>query len=770
MQKFILSLVLALVAAGLFGRVTGADFIWNDRTIALESETPSPAALHSGELYAPVTKFAWQGLSKLAKKFAKPETAVLHAANLVAHVTSAVLVFLILALVLQNAPAAFFGGLLFALHPLQVEAVAYVAALDFPLGAAFALFAILEYLRFSQLRETQTRGRSANPLNAYYVATASYALAVLCMPALIVTPLVALLLERLLPRRSSFLAPRRPVWPLAIWALLAVPQLIWTILSQKTAALSAHLPFWIKPVVAADALSFYLSKIFAPAFLGPDYGRSPAFLASQWWGFVTWILPATLFLILLYWREKARTWYAAAFAVLILGLLPFLGFALFEAQGTSTVANRYVYFAMLGPALGLAYAMTTPKKAWIQLLGLAAVVACGYLSFQSLKHWRSDETLWSHAVQVNPGSPIAHEVLGHAAREKGEWRAAREHYEKVLQSNAVSAEIHFHLAEIERLHGSAEKAIPLYEKTLTLDSSYARAYGSLGLALLAGERFDEAQKNFEKAVEIEPNDYEAVKNLGLLHVRKKEYAEGAPLLRRALTLAEERNAPPTDRALIHALLGLALANTNQTETAREHLALAVKLEPNNQEAHRVLADIYFAAEQRAEALPHYQKAVELGDASPEAANNLGIILSMNKSYEKAAEAFDKALVAKPNFPEALTNLGVANFHLRRFEAANKAFETSLGLKPQQADPYYFFGDMARWQGKEKEAIGFYYKALKINPSHVDANYRLGNWFMKEGNSRMAARHYQVALKVAPEDQRLIFSLKKAEGSSGEEKM
>lgn len=774
MQKFIFSLLLAAIVGGIFGRATGGEFIWNDRETALQGEgqplrqrVTAVLAPRKSEPYTPVVQIAWSAIDRTAARLEKPSPKMFHTANLAVHIVNTVLVFLILALVLANPPAGFFGALLFSLHPLQVEPVAYVSALGFPLGAMFGLFAVWQYLIFSVAREAQSGGRvRKDPIRHYYLATIGYVLAILAMPALVVLPLAALLFEKLLPRRSVFMAPRKPVWPLVLWGLMGLPQIVWTMTSQNTAPLSAQLPLWIKPVVAADALSFYISKLFAPAFIGPDYGRSPAFLASHWWGFVTWILPTTLFLILLYWRDKPRTWYASAFGLFLFGLLPFLGFAFFEAQGTSTVANRYAYFAMIGPALGMAYAMTTPKKAWLQVLGFAAIVVCGYLSFSSLKHWKNDEALWSYAVKVNPGSPIAHEVLGNSFRAKGDWQNAREHYQKVLEINATGADIMVYLADIERMHGEPQKAIDLYKKALAIDPSFTKAYGSLGLALLAKEEFEGALANFRKAVELEPENQEALKNLGLLYVKKKEYAEAVPLLRRALALADTNPSAPSDQALIHALLGLSLASTNQGETAREHLETALKLDPNHQEAHLVLADIYFASGEFDKALPHYQKAVQQADAPAAAFNNLGIILAMHKQHDKAIESFQKALSLKPDWPEALTNVGMSQFQLRRFTDAQASFERTLELKPAQADPFYFLGDILRWQGKQKEALGHYYRAIKINPNHVDANYRLGNHFMKENNPKEAMRHYQAALKVAPEDQRLIYSLKKAEKEAG----
>ncbi len=767
MQKLIFSLVLVVAGLAVLGGVRKAGFVWNDRS-TLFGETGEPAPLvnrlsadwrlDSHATYQPMTPSVWTLAQTFAKTHAEdPRT--FHVLNLSVHLLNAVLVFLILGIVLQGNGAAFLGALLFALHPLQVEPVAYASAFSFVLGSAFALFAIWQYLTYAQSRETRGRSR---PIRHYYAATIGFALALLTCPLTIVTPLMAYLLERLLPKKNSLMATRTPAWPLVLWAVLAVPQIVLTMGAQNTTALSAQLPFWIKPVVAADAVSFYLSKIFAPVLIGPDYGRSPTYLISRWWGFVTWILPASLLLVLAYWRSKARRWYMGATMLVIVGVLPTLGFIFFDAQATSTVANRYAYLAMLGPALAAAYTVSMPKKSWLPVAIVASIAAFAYTSNVNIKHWLSDEELWSHAVRVNPSSPVAHQTLGNTFRQQGNWEQARFHYEKVLETNALSPEIHFYLGEIERLHGVPKKAVEFYKKTLELDPNYAAAYGRLGLAYLEEGSYDAALDHFKKAVELSPDGEEPLRNLGMLYARKGEYAEAIPYLTKALRLGEKE--PAETRAKTHALLGLALANTKQPEVAQGHLETALELNPHLAEAHRTLADIYFSQGKFDQAKPHYEHAIEQITNDSEVYNNLGQIVTMHKDYAKAIPYLTRALELKPKSPLTLNNLGVAHFKLRHFREAESSFHQALDLKADMADPHYYLGDMARWQNNEQEALAEYYKALKIDPNHVDANYRLGNHFMKEEKPAQAIRHYQAALKVAPDDQRLIYSIKKAENA------
>src|SRR5262249_51835216 len=152
--------------------------------------------------------------------------------------------------------------------------------------------------------------------------------------------------------------------------------------------------------------------------------------------------------------------------------------------------------------------------------------------------------------------------------------------------------IHFYLGEIEREHGDIKTAVELYKKTLVLDPDYAEAYGRLGLAYLQEGDHEAAMKHFQKAVELAPESEEPLRFLGMLYVRKGEAAEAIPYLNKALRLSDDADAAV--KAEIHSLLGLALAGTNQPDVAQQHLEIALKLNPANDQAHRTLGNIYFA--------------------------------------------------------------------------------------------------------------------------------------------------------------------------------
>jgi len=772
MEKLFYAWLLIVASAASFSGLRQAGYVWDDRrALGLVDTTDLPVSITTGasimdswriqrgEAYQPVTATIWT-LVQAAAPGEQKDPAVLHWLSFGLHGANSIIVMLILTLALQSSGAAFVGALLFALHPLQVEPVAYIAATPFVLGAFFALLALWQYLTYGEQRANDSRVRARRPLQ---IATLSFILGLLTTPAVAITPLIALLLVNILPKRSSLSLSRVPLWPLFFWAILAIAPVIWAIRVDPTQTLADQTPFWYRPFVAGDALMFYIIKLLAPVMLGPDYGRSPAFVMSHWWGYLTWLLPFMILLFIGYSRGQLQRIFLAAFGIFVVALLPYLGFILFSQQATSTVANTFSYFAMLGPALGIAGAVALGRRAWLPAIFAIAIAAFGYLTFRNVLHWQNDKALWEHAIVINPNSPVVHATLGDTYRREGQWEKAKFHYEQVLTVNQINPDIHFYLGEMEQRHGSAVKAATFFEKTLALNPNFTEAHNRLGLAYYDQGNFDKALLHLQKATEISPKNSTNLRYLGMLHARRQQYAEAIPFLQKALAFADKRQ--PSEQAHSHALLGLALSRTGKPEAAQSHLEAAVKLNPSDATAHRTLGDIYYAQGSFLQARPHYEKAVKANPKDPELNRNMGNILAHTKEFEPATVYFKKALEIQPDWPEVLTALGTAYFHLKRLTDASETLKRSLALKPNQADPHQVLGDIARWQGKNSEANGEYYLALKINPEHPEAHYQLGNWFLKKERRAEAIHHYKNALRAAPNEGRFISQLRRAERNS-----
>ncbi len=774
MEKILYALLLAVASATAFSGLRQADFVWDDRrTLGLVDVADQPQEadaqsalkeawrIKAGEAYQPLTKTVWTGLRTIApQKGMSPRT--LHWLSFGLHIASSILVMLVLSLVLQSSGAALVGAMLFALHPIQVEPVAYIAATKYVLATFFALIALWQYLVYCEHRSHQTRSSGRRHVQ---VGSVAFILGLLTTPVVAVMPIIALILRSIVPKRSSLMASRMPTWPLVLWIVFAIPPVVWALGVNHSQGLGGSVALWFRPFVAGDAFMFYIAKLIAPVLMGPDYGRSPSYLQAHWWGYITWLIPLVLFAVMTYGYGKLRGIYAAAFGVFAAALLPYLGLVVFPEQGTSTVANSFAYFAMLGPSLALAGTVAMSRRSWLPALFVLLIAACGYLTFINVRYWQNDDSLWQHAVQVNPNSPIVHATMANTFRREGNWEKAREHYQQVLAVTQVDPEIYFYLGEIEQQHGTPEKAAELFEKTLSLDPNFKEAHSRLGLAYYNQSAYNKALPHLQKAADLEPDDPKNLRYLGMLYVRREQYVEGITFLMKALRLAGDGN--PTEQAHSHALIGLAMMRTQQPQAAQSHLETAVKLDPNHPDANRILGDIYFDQDLYAQARPHYETAIKSNPSDPQLFRNLGTILVHAKEYDKALTYFDRALQIKPDWPEVLTAQGTVYFQQKRFKDANEVLRKSLSLKAAQADPHYVLGDIARWQGKEAEAMAEYYNALRIKPDHLDAHYRLGLWFLKQQRNGEAIRHFKVALRSDPDDSRVVFALRKAERASGQ---
>ncbi len=761
MRKLIYSILLLVTTSGVYWSQPKAELVWNDqRSIELASKARWQPQVH--HRYEPIAPAVWRGLMRWTPGGESNPSwpRILHSVSLGLHLAATLVVFLILALLLQSEGAAFIGAALFALHPLQTEAVAYASAFKVLLGSLFALVAMWQYLVY--VRSLQDGPRRRQGRRSYGVATVAFGLAVLTDTAMIVTPLLAWLLTQLLPKQTSLYKAKAPAWRLGLWLALGLPAALWTIRSQPAQVLANILPLWMKPVVAGDALSFYLFKTLVPINIGPDYGRAPQILQAHWWGYLIWIIPAVLILAVCSTRGKDRAWYSAPLLTFVAALGPVLGLIYFASQQTSTVANRYAYLALLGPSLLLAFIAHRSRRVWTPVILTSALALCAVLTVRELKHWQTNASLWQHALVVNPSSPIAHLVIADAAMRQGQWQQAREDYLQVLPTNPFAPEIYFNLGDIERLHGDAKKATEYYSKALRLAPSMVQVYERLGATYLTLNDRGSAETNFAKAVALAPDNEESLRLLGMLLVRKGAYPEAIPYLLKAVRLGDGGSVGQQQRAESHALLGLALRNTNQPGPAQEHLEIALKLAPDSREANRVLGDIHFAQGQLSLARSHYEKAIAEGDRDFSVYNALGNIHLSDKQFSKAITYFNSALGIKPDAADALSNIGIAYFHLRQQKEASFNLKKALAINPNLAAPHYYLGDIWRWQGKEAESIHEYQQAIKIDPNYAEAHYRLGLYYLKNDQLTLAIQQFEAGLHAVPDDAKLQSGLRRAQ--------
>jgi tetratricopeptide (TPR) repeat protein len=507
------------------------------------------------------------------------EPSCFHLTNLLLHAAVTLLAWWLLRRL--AVPAAWLAAALFAVHPIHVDTVAWVAERKNVLSGLFALAALLLYLRFDERREAGRPDRRW----LYLASLASFLLAMLSKTAILGLPLVAGLL--LWWRRGRITA--RDLAPLAPMVLLGAALSVVTVVVEKGLVGGGDAipspPLVERPFLAARVTLFYLGKLAWPAGLSFDYGHWPTALAE----------PANLGAALALAGGIAALWagrrrWGAGPLVAILAFLclagPALGLVTFYFHRYSFVADHFVYLPSL-PILALyagagARLLGRRPRRWPGVVVAAAVlVALGATTWRHARDYRNHETLGRAIVRVNPSSWLGHNHLGNEALRRREFAAALDHLERAEQIAPGRIETQLNLALARMNAGDLAGAEQAARRAVSIRDGAAIAHLVLGDALLRAERFDEAVGSYTAALERDPRLPRALSGLGLAQSRAGRHEAAVATLTAALG---------EDPANVAARTGLAysLAQLGRRDEAIAELERALALAPDDPRLRRNL--------------------------------------------------------------------------------------------------------------------------------------------------------------------------------------
>ncbi len=639
-----------------------------------------------------------------------------HLINILLHAAAACLVVAIMRRL--AVPGAWLAGLIFALHPVCVESVAWISEQKNTLSTVLCLGAALVYLRFDQDRR---RSR-------YFLALGLFVLALLTKTVTATLP--AALLVVFWWRRGR-LDWRRDVRPLVPWLVLGLMAGLFTAWVERT-YVGAHgvnfsLTFLERGLLAGRALWFYLGKLAWPANLMFIYPRWSVD-AAVWWQYL-FPLAALALVAGLGWVARWRRGPLAGFLVFAGTLFPALGFVNVYPFIYSYVADHFQYLASLGVIVPLAAGLTiaaqgiAPAARRLAPLASAVLLAVlGVLTWRQCRIYHDAATLYRTTLAQNPACWMAHNNLGFLlAKFPARLPEAIAHFEAALRLNPRDVEAHNNLG-----HAYAEnpdrlaEAIAEYEAALRLDPGFGPAHNNLGVALakIPG-RLPEAIEHFEAAVRLAPGAADFQENLGAALAK---VPERAPEATAHLEAAVRINPASAD---LQNDLGVALAKIpgRMAEAAR-HFEAAVRLRPASAEIHSnlgvALAD---TPERLPEAISHFEAAVRLNPASAEAHNNLGAALErIPARLPEAVAQFEAAVGINPNSAETRANLANALVKIpgRRTEAIAQ-FEAVVGLDPRSVEAHYALGILlSGLPDRRREARAHFEAALQLKPDFAPA--------------------------------------------------
>jgi hypothetical protein len=513
----LLGLLIVAATLAAFCPLVTCDFTnWDDDHTVAENRAllpPTPASLIGfwdpsrprGDLWIPVTYSTWWVVARFATYIGPSGEIALrpqwfHAVNLLVHVIAALALFAALRRIARDDRAACAGALLFALHPIQVEPVAWVSGLKDVLAGALGILAMWQYIRHAQAEPRAAR-------RACGIALSSFAAATLAKPSAVALPLALAAIEVLLLHRRAVHVVRS----LIPFVILAIPVAIVASIHQPATAVTTTVAWQLRPLVAADALAFYVYKLLVPLTYALDYGRTPQAVVHSgaiWW---TWLGVAGL--IVVAWRARRRApLITTGICVFAAALLPVLGLRRFDFQEYSTVGDHYAYTAIAGAAMVLAGALSGTSRKFAFGLVAAVLVTLAVRSFTQTRHWRNTVTLFEHALAVNNESWAAANNLAQARIIAGELDGAEALLHRSLSLRPDNPDAHVNLGNVYARRERTADAVKEFRTAIRLDERSIEARVNLVASLAELGDLTAAAREFEQVLRIDP-EHRAVRKM-----------------------------------------------------------------------------------------------------------------------------------------------------------------------------------------------------------------------------------------------------------------
>lgn len=506
-----------------------------------------------------------------------------HLTSVLLHVVNVCLLFLLLMWATNRLGPSLFVAALFALHPINVESVAWVAERKNVLCTFFFLLTIWAYGWYANKPDWKR----------YSVVAALFAVGLAAKPMVIALPFVLLLLDYwpLARVQTTTVETNKKRWSqltiekLPLFALSAASAVITMHAQQSGGAVrsTAEFSFGVRLANAINAYAMYLWNTICPTRLAPLYPH-PGDSLSAWRVLIAAVVVITITVFV--WKFRTRRYLLVGWFFFLGTLVPVIGLV---QVGEAAMADRYAYIPLIGIFVMIAFSLadaTQPRRLGLlpPVTAAAVLIALGFQTHQQIGYWQSNEELWSHTLAVTANNFVAEDNLGGALILEGKEEQAHAHFEAAALINPKDPMSHSNLGTYDLQHGQMRDAIQQYQSAIELTSDpglLAQTYANLGAVYRAIGETTQAQDNYNHALRLNPNQFNAWLGLGLIAQKQGELAEAITNLSRSVEL---RPTAPGYLALGHAL-----AQTGRTAEARAAYEQALKISPDLVEAQKAAA-------------------------------------------------------------------------------------------------------------------------------------------------------------------------------------
>lgn len=549
-----------------------------------------------------------------------------HITNLLLHLAATFTLFAALKRMTGSTWRGTFVAGLFALHPLHVESVAWIAERKDVLSALFWMLTMLAYASY-----TQKRG-----VGHYILVLVFFGLGLLSKPMLVSLPVVLLMLDFWPLKRVELGWRRLVIEKTPLLAMSAASCLITFFAQHNGGAVQelASYPFSVRMANAVVACAGYLAKTIVPVNLGPMYPHPGASL-PVWTVAVSAGVMIALTAAAVISRRKAPC-LLVGWLIYIVTLLPVVGLV---QVGNEGMADRYTYIPLLGIFIAIAWllpAQFPQRRKWaLGLAGAAIMIILGLLTCHQTGAWRNTDTYVQQMLKATNNHPLSRLKEAKFLSQSGDAEGAELLMAELVSDYPDLPEARNGRANTLSSLGRHGEAIAEFKEAIRLKRDYAEALSNLGLEYESVGNLDEAVNWCRKAVALAPNVAQWRANLGHVYATQRQYDEAAAEYRKALSIRPDTPNADSD-------LGMVLYNDGDSDGGIRHLRRAVRANPDDDVSRLRLGTMLHYEGLHTEAIEHLKAATELQPASADAHGTLAMALDAAGRTEEAREELELA--------------------------------------------------------------------------------------------------------------------------------
>ena len=605
-----------------------------------------------------------------------------HIVNLLLHLCNVFLVFYSIKLLSNKIEVALFAALLFGIHPLHVESVAWISELKDILYTLFFLGAYIFYLKYLSSKQGKFYG----------IAILIFIFSLLSKAMAVSLPVILLLTDFFKRRKmvTKVFVEKIPFFLLSIG--FGIVAIFAQQLSDAVQEASTY-TFFQRVVFACYGFITYLWKLILPLNQSAFYPYTVKSGGDLSFSF--YLFPVLVLIIMMAVIYSGKFTRKILFGFLFFSITVFLVLQLLPV-GDAIMADRYSYI----PSIGVFYLVAGGVYwLWIKKYKTAAIAFSSLFvlffcikTFQRVGVWKNDQTLFTDVIEKYPTVALAYNNRGSFFWEEKKYDQALADYNKAIDLRPIYPDALNNRGVVYLDKKNYQAAINDFNQVIELEKSYAPAYSNRGVAFMETGMNAEARSDFNKALEIKPDYAEAYYNRGVLSMNEKKTDEALNDYNKALELNPGYTNAITNRDIL----------------------LGVKRPPE-------------------EILAGYNAAIESNPKDPELYYKRGSLFLDSKKYNEAKTDLYTAIKHRPSYPEAFNALGVVYFDEKSSDSALYYFNKAIATDPTLAEAYLNRGNLMRDQDKHDFALKDYAVAIQLKPEMPATYYNRGILLIKEKN-------------------------------------